>query len=51
MSYRNVVCGIIPDVMTLSAEWRHCDVTYRFFLIFKDVLYVQYLYLCNLIIT
>jgi hypothetical protein len=48
---RNVVCDIIPDVMTLSSGWRHFNsnvtrLTFSFFY-FKVVLYVQYLYLTS----
>jgi hypothetical protein len=43
---RNVVRSIIPDAMTLVAEWRHLfhDVAYRFFLISKRF------YICNICI-
>ena len=52
----NVVCGIIPDVMTLSSGWRHfySNVTLLTFLLFYSgsicAIYVSYLKLCNLII-
>ena len=63
MNNRNVVCGIIPDVMTLSAELRHFNTTMT--LLFKYRLYqlhrplprstyaicVSDFKLCNLIIT
>ena len=52
----NFVCGIIPDVMVFSEEWRRLfhDVILTalwrylpFLFNFKEVLYVQYLYLTS----
>jgi hypothetical protein len=44
---RNSVCGIIPDVMTLSAEWRHFHPILTLLTVY---LFWRRFYMCNICI-